>query len=136
MKPVNDQSLPNTTQELQAKAKKRHPYLGSLGALIGGILTSLCCIVPLLLIILGVGGGWLADFSIFVPYRPYFIIFALGSLSVGFYLVYKKPKEVCKPGSLCAIPQVKRKEKIILWLSAIFVLAVIIIPYLIPYLVK
>ena len=51
-------------------------------------LASLCCIGPLALILLGVGG---ASTAISIGYRkPYFLAFGLIILGYGFYKLYRK----------------------------------------------
>lgn len=52
------------------------------------LLASLCCIGPLALILLGVGG---ASSALAIGYRkPYFLAFGLIVLGVGTYKLYKK----------------------------------------------
>jgi len=51
------------------------------GALVGGLLASICCILPVLAIVGGIS-GFSASLSWFAPLRPYLIIMAI--LSLGF----------------------------------------------------
>jgi len=105
--------------------------LGPVGAIISAILASLCCVGPFVLVMLGASGAWVGNLRVFEPYRPIFILFALGFLGAGFYNVYKKPKEVCKQGSLCAVPQTKKVGKTVLWIATILVVFLLILPYII-----
>src|SRR3546814_9143726 len=41
------------------------------GALIGAGLASACCVVPLLLVMLGISGAWIANLTALEPYKPY-----------------------------------------------------------------
>jgi hypothetical protein len=41
------------------------------GALIGAVLASACCIVPLVLVMLGISGAWIANLTALEPYKPY-----------------------------------------------------------------
>src|SRR3546814_5532908 len=41
------------------------------GALIGAGLASACCVVPLLLVMLGISGAWIANLPAIAPYKPY-----------------------------------------------------------------
>ena len=109
----------------------RFASLGMAGAIISAVLASLCCVGPFVLIMLGAGGAWAGNLRAFEPYRPIFILFTTGFLGAGFYNVYKKPKEVCKPGSLCAVPQTKRVGKIFLWIATVLVVLLLGLPYLI-----
>jgi len=65
------------------------------GAAILAILASSCCILPLILVALGIGGAWMGNFSVFEPYRPLFILITLILLGVAFFKVYRKPKDDC-----------------------------------------
>ena len=50
---------------------------------------SVCCVVPLLLVSLGIGGAWMSYLTALVPYRPFFIAFAVVALGFAFYREYK-----------------------------------------------
>lgn len=109
--------------------------LGPVGAIISALLASLCCVGPFVLVMLGVSGAWIGNLRAFEPYRPLFILITLGLLAAGFYNVYRKPTEVCEPGTLCAVPQTKKMGKIVLWSATVFVVFLLILPYLIGLLV-
>ena len=66
----------------------RHWLAGGVLAAVGA---SLCCVVPLVFVALGIGGAWLAELQWFEPYRPYFIAVTLLSLGLGFRALYIKP---------------------------------------------
>ena len=83
--------------------KKNNDYLLSLGSALasfGAILATSCCIVPLVLVNLGLGGAWIANLTVLQPYRIYLLIGA-GLLSVTgmfFYIRSRlKPCEACLP---------------------------------------
>lgn len=116
------------------KKTNRFAYLGPVGGIISAILASICCVGPFVLVMLGAGGAWVGNLRVFEPYRPIFIMFTMGFLGAGFYNVYKKPKEDCKQGSLCAVPQTKRVGKIMIWTVTIIVFFLLLLPYLIGFL--
>ncbi|WP_292939676.1 mercuric transporter MerT family protein [Novosphingobium sp. 32-60-15] len=94
------------------------------GALIGAGLASACCIVPLLLVTLGISGAWIANLTALEPYKPYVAMITLTLLGYGFWHVYFKPKPPCEDGSYCVRPQSARSTKAVLWLGlAIVILA-------------
>jgi mercuric ion transport protein len=68
------------------------------GSVLGALAASSCCIVPLVLFALGVGGAWIGNLTAFAPYQPLFVTFTLGFLGAGFYLLYRRPKAVCGLG--------------------------------------
>ena len=98
--------------------------LGSAGA---AFFASLCCLGPLVLGGLGLGGVLVATFT---PLRPYFLAASGVLLALGFYFVYRKPKaaqacegEVCLPDS-----RARRWTKPLLWLATLAVLALAFFP--------
>lgn len=94
------------------------------GALIGAGLASACCIVPLLLVTLGISGAWIANLTALEAYKPYVAAVTLAMLGYGFWHVYFKPKPPCEDGSYCARPESARTTKLLLWLGlAIVILA-------------
>lgn len=67
------------------------------------------------------------------PYRPYLMGLTLIILGYAFYRIYRKPKaEECAQGSYCANPKSDRINKIALWISTVFVILLLSVPYMIP----
>ena len=60
-----------------------------IGAIGAATVASACCVVPLLLVSLGIGGAWMSYLTALLPYRPLFIILAIGALGFAFYREYK-----------------------------------------------
>ncbi len=86
------------------------------GALFAGglaaILASTCCLGPLVLVALGFSGAWIGNLTVLEPYRPLFIGAALVALFFAWKRIYR-PVQACKPGEVCAIPQVRATYKLI-----------------------
>ncbi len=101
-------------------------------ALLTALAASLCCVGPLLLVFLGVGGAWAGSLSMFEPWRPLFIGLTLIFLGYAFYRIYGRTKsEACEPGSLCASPKSDHINKIALWFATILIIILLGIPYLV-----
>lgn len=134
---ITGDSCCSTIEEGSMKGVRTNRFasLGPVGAIISAVMASLCCVGPFVLVMMGASGAWVGNLRIFEPYRPIFILFTIGFLGAGFYNVYKKPKEDCKPGSLCAVPQTKKVGRIMIWTVTIIVFFLLIIPYLIGLLV-
>ena len=93
------------------------------GGVLGAILASTCCIVPLVLVAVGVSGAWIGNLTALEPYSIYLTIAALAFVGAGFWYVYlRKPKD-CADDSYCARPQSRRITKIALWAAALLILA-------------
>ncbi len=115
------------------KKEKRFTSFGPM-AVVTALLASVCCVVPFVLVMLGVSGAWIGNLRAFEPYKPIFILFTIGFLIAGFYSTYRKPKESCEPGSLCAVPQTRKVQKIMLWIATVVVAVLLALPYLIAWL--
>lgn len=53
---------------------------GVAAAIGAAVAASACCTVPLLLVSLGVGGAWVGSLTASEPYRPLFVVLAIGAL--------------------------------------------------------
>lgn len=95
------------------------------GGLLGAMLTSSCCIVPLLLVMLGVGGIWIGSLAVLAPYQWIFLLIAVTCLGAGFWQVYFMPKTECIEGDICDNYTSNIAIKSILWIAAILVIVAI-----------
>jgi len=106
------------------------------GALAAGglaaILASACCLGPLVLLSLGIGGAWIANLTALQPYRPLFIGLALLALFFAGRRIFR-PAADCKPGEVCAVPQVKTTYKLMFWLIATLVVVGLVFPWIAPW---
>ncbi|HEB85376.1 MAG TPA: mercury transporter MerT, partial [Bacteroidetes bacterium] len=104
--------------------------LGLLGAVGAAVAASACCVLPLGLAVLGLGGAWAGSLSILAPWRPLFIVVTAGLLAFGFYRVYRRrPEEACEPGSACADPGTDRRNRIMLWAATLVAAVLLALPY-------
>lgn len=109
------------------KSKSTALAFGGLAA----ILASTCCLGPLLLVALGFSGAWIGNLTVLEPYRPVFIGVALVAMFFAWRRIFR-PANACKPGEVCAVPQVNRVYKLIFWIVAGLVLVALIFPYILP----
>lgn len=72
------------------------------GGALGAVAASTCCIVPLVLTSVGVGGAWIGTLTAMAPYQPIFLAIAIGCLSAGFWMVYGRRQAVCATGNPAA----------------------------------
>jgi mercuric ion transport protein len=105
------------------------------GALFAGglaaILASTCCLGPLVLVGLGFSGAWIGNLTALEPYRPLFIGAALVAMVFAWRRIFR-PAQQCKPGELCAIPQVRSTYKAVFWVVAVLVLIALAFPFVLP----
>lgn len=86
---------------------------------------------PLLLVALGFSGTWIGNLTVLEPYRPIFIGVALVAMYLAWRRIFR-PVQACKPGEVCAIPQVRTTYKLIFWVVAALVLVALGFPYVLP----
>jgi mercuric ion transport protein len=108
---------------------------GGRGALVTGgiaaILASTCCLGPLVLVMLGVSGAWIGSLAALEPYRPVFIGVAVLALAFAWRRIYR-PVADCRPGEVCAVPQVRTTYRVLFWVVAALVAIALVFPYLAP----
>lgn len=102
------------------------------GSVVGGVLASACCLVPLAFALLGISGAAFAQR--FEPLRPYLLVLTYALLAGAFYLTYRPQREECEPGEACAMPRANRVGKIVLWLAAVAVVLATTFPTYAVYL--
>lgn len=103
------------------------------GGVFGALLASTCCIVPLVLVTLGVSGAWIGNLTALEPYKPLFAGIALVFIGFGFREVHFKPKSACEDGSYCARPESALITKSALWLATALVVLALTINWWAPY---
>ncbi len=97
------------------------------GAVMAGLIASLCCLGPLLFAALGLGAFGLA--GIFAAARPYLLVLAALLLAFGFDRAYFRREQACVPGETCATRRTSRFGRIGLWIASVAVLAFALSPY-------
>lgn len=107
--------------------------LVAVGGIIGALAASSCCIVPLVLFSVGIGGAWIGNLTALAPYKPLFVAGTAGLLGYGFYLVYWKPRRACADGAACARPLPSRSVKLGLWTATVLVVAAFAFDYIAPF---
>ena len=105
-----------------------------LGALVGGILASSCCILPLALVSVGIGGAWLSNLTALSPYQPIFLGLAAVSVGYGFWKARVARRAACASDGTCAMPINSRLNTILLWLGGGLALAAFAITLAAPLL--
>jgi len=103
---------------------RKNGLLGA-GVVVAALAASLCCILPVVVAVLGVGSAALG--ARFEPFRPYFALATALLLGYAFYRAYK-PIE-CAPGEACAVPASRRRTRIVLWIVSVVALALLAFPY-------
>lgn len=101
--------------------------LASVGGIAAAVIASLCCIGPVLVVFLGVGG--IAAFSVFEVYRPHLIGLTVLLIGLAFYLTYRKREVKCEDGT-CKVETASEWTKTGVWGATLLAIAAIGFPYL------
>ena len=102
----------------------------SLAAAFGaGVFASACCVIPVALVSLGLGGAWLGILTVLEPYRWLFAALALGALG---YAVYNEWQMSHHPRCDCESTLTPLVRRSLLGAGALATLALIASPWLIP----
>lgn len=97
------------------------------GAVLAAFAASLCCVGPLLFVVLGLGAFSAA--SVFESMRPWLLGVTAVFLAIGFYRAYFKRETACAPGEACATKPANRAGRAGLWIASVLVLAFALSPY-------
>lgn len=121
---------------LSERGGDRRPGLIAIGGILGALAASSCCIVPLILFSVGIGGAWIGNLTVLAPYKPIFVAGTAGLLGYGFYLVYWKPREACADHAACVRPIPNRLVQLALWVATALVIAAFAFDYVAPLLLR
>ena len=109
--------------------------LNSKRSLIAGILAaigaSVCCVGPLVLLVLGIGGAWVGTLTAFEPFRPYLMAATFAFLAVAFYRLYLAP-QTCTPGTPCADTDIRKRQRVIFWITSVLIVCLLALPSVAP----
>jgi len=100
---------------------------------LASIAASLCCLVPFILLMVGISGAWISNLVALEPYSPIFVTIALVALFFAYRGIFTTKNYCHTDAKLCAIPSVNRLYKIAFFIVALLVLSSIVAPYLILY---
>lgn len=89
---------------------------------------SACCVLPLVLVAVGVGGAWVAQLRELERFYYVFVAIALGAFGFAFYRLY------LRPATACALPATCRRQRIAFWATLVTAKALVLSPFYAPYL--
>lgn len=101
------------------------------GGLLTGIAASACCVGPLLLLSLGIGGAWIGNLTALERYRPVFIVLTLLFAAAAYRKIYAVRPD-CGPGGCCAAEPGRRTLKLLFWILTPVMLLLVAAPWLLP----
>lgn len=106
----------------------KSPVAAIVGASIAAIGASVCCVVPLALVLLGISGAWIGNLTALDPWRPWFTAATLLLLGLAFWSLYG-PSSRCRADGECNSPHILRRRRRWLWLAAVMSGLLLLFPY-------
>ena len=107
--------------------------MGLRGSLAAGVLAAIgasaCCVAPLVLLSLGVGGVWIGNLTALEPYRPFLVGLTFAFFGFAFRNLYLVP-QACEPGSTCTDPRATRRQRTIFWIITMLAAGLLAVPSL------
>ena len=67
---------------------------------LGAFALASCCVLPLALAVVGLGGAWLAGLGGLLAYQPYLLAVAAAAVAAGWFLALRRQAS-CGPGGGC-----------------------------------
>jgi mercuric ion transport protein len=129
-------AMTHHTTATTAKHEDRSGWLATGASLLGALAMTSCCILPLVLVSLGVTGVFIGQLTALYAYKWVTLSFAAAALAYGFWKAYRPvPNEYCADGT-CARPIDRGLMRGLLWGALLIVLLALAFPALSPFLLK
>ena len=99
-----------------------------LTAALAAIGASICCVVPLVLVLLGISGAWVATLTALDPYRPWFTAATLLCLATAYWSLYG-PATRCRIDGACVDERILARRRRLLWIATVVIALLLLFPY-------
>ena len=119
--------------EIKSHQMVRGRIAATIVGLLAAVAASSCCLLPVVLFTLGIGGAWIGNLVRLAPLQPYFIAAAAVSLGAGYCLVYRS-RVACANHGTCCTPIADRLVTSVLVLATVLVVLAIGFKFLAPLL--
>ena len=106
----------------------KSPLTAILAASVAAIGASVCCVVPLVLVVLGISGAWIANLTALVVQCG-----RAGVLGLGLRSLYG-PSSRCRADGECVDQSVLRHRRRWLWIATVVIVLLLLFPYYVPWL--
>ncbi len=103
-----------------------------LASALAAIGASACCVLPLVLLMLGIGGAWVAQLAKLEPLRPVFVLITLIFLVLAWRKLYRVP-QACAADQPCADERIIARQRALFWITILPLGALLVFPWFSPY---
>jgi mercuric ion transport protein len=123
-----------TTASAPAPRGRGLPAL--LAAGLAALLASGCCVMPLVLALVGISGAWIGELRHIEPYSPWLLGLAVVALGVAGWQIYRRPPvttdAACALGDSTCV-QTNRWARRWFWVVVVLTLMPIVVPLIAPW---
>ena len=126
------------TSSATAAASARQPAGGTGSALtlagIAALLSSACCVLPLVFAIVGISGAWIGQLRVFKPWSVPLTVLAFGALAYAGWRLYRPAaaEEVCGLSDPAACRRVGGAARRWFWIVVVLTLVPLLVPLAAP----
>jgi mercuric ion transport protein len=119
-------------EEARGKRRDRTGWAATGAGVLGALAMTSCCILPLVLVSLGVTGVFIGQLTALYAYKWVTFTLAAAALGYGFWKAYRPvPTDACGTGA-CARPVDRALMRALLWGALAVVLLALAFPYVAP----
>jgi mercuric ion transport protein len=102
-------------------------------AALAALLASGCCVLPLVLAVVGVSGAWISQLRVLQPYSSCLIALAVAALGLAAWRIFRAPaKDAACDVQDAACRSKNETARRWFWLVAVFTLVPLLVPLLAP----
>lgn len=103
------------------------------GAAVAAVGASVCCVVPLVLVLMGISGAWIANLTAFDVWRPWLSALTTLCLAWAFWTQYRSGAQRCSSDDSCTDTPLLRRRRRWLWIAAGGIVLLLLFPYYISW---
>lgn len=114
-------------QHVPSAPAGRTSKLAIAGAALAAVGASICCVVPLVLVLLGISGAWIANLTALDRWRPWFTAATLLCLALAFWQLYG-PSSRCRTDGVCVDTRILGRRRRWLWGATALITMLLLFP--------
>lgn len=103
-------------------------------AMLSSLAASTCCVIPLILVLVGFTGAWMANLQALKPFVAVFTVLALAALAGAGYLVFRPQRTdgSCSAEEAACATAACRASRRMFVVCALFIAALLLFPFAAP----
>jgi mercuric ion transport protein len=101
-------------------------------AIVSTIIASTCCVIPLLLVLVGITGAWMVNLTALKPLTPFFTVIAIAAIAWAGYLIYR-PSAQCATQEEADCNTARPSTRKIFLVCAVFIALLLSVPLIAPF---